>query len=28
VEGKRFGIWTFYNEDRTIDVEKLFGEEI
>ncbi len=28
VEGKRFGKWIFYNEDRTIDVEKLFGEEI
>ena len=27
-EGKRFGKWIFYNEDRTIDVEKLFGEEI
>jgi Uncharacterized protein conserved in bacteria len=28
VEGKRFGKWIFYNEDRSVDVEKLFGEEI
>ena len=28
VDGKRFGKWIFYNEDRSIDVEKLFGEEI
>ena len=28
VDGKRFGKWIFYNEDRTIDIEKLFGEEI